>query len=82
MLSAEQFVAIMGALTALIVATTAAVVQLRQTHGIVNSRMTELVELTRKASFAEGKLAGSVGESPTELTGTAPQTGPRSGESI
>lgn len=72
----------MGALTALLVAMTAAVAQLRQTHAIVNSRMTELVDLTRRASFAEGKLSASVGESPTQDGGSSPQTQPPSGESI
>jgi len=55
-MSVEQFVTIIGALTALIVAVTAALVQLRQTHELVNSRMTELLEVTRGAARAEGKL--------------------------
>lgn len=29
--------------------------QVRQTHKLVNSRMTELVDLTRKSALAEGK---------------------------
>jgi len=56
--SVEQFVTILGALTALIVAVTAALVQLRQTHELVNSRMTQLLALTEKSSRAEGKLEG------------------------
>lgn len=52
----EQFVAIIVASTALIAAITAMLVQLRRTHDLVNSKMTELLELTRRSARAEGVL--------------------------
>ncbi len=54
----EQFVAVLGAVTALVVALGAIFVQLRQTHTIINSRMTELIETTRQAAQSKGELAG------------------------
>jgi len=57
-MSPEQFVAILGALTALIAAVAAALVQVRATHALVNSRMTQLLALTQQASLAQGKLEG------------------------
>jgi hypothetical protein len=75
----EQFVAIMGSITALIGAVTVAIVQLRQTHSLVNSRMSELLDVTKRASLAEGRLEGpgppggseiSRGERGTPPTGT------------
>jgi hypothetical protein len=69
----SELTALVGALTALIVAVGALLVQVRQLHGLVNSRMGELLELTRRASLAEGKLAGPVvGAFPTDDDGVSP----------
>jgi len=54
--SVEQFIAILGALAVLIGAVAGAIAQLRQTHALVNSRMTELLALTRSGAHAEGVL--------------------------
>jgi hypothetical protein len=64
----QEFVTIMGALTALIVAVTALVVQVVAYHRVVNSRMTELLELTAKSSRAEGLLQS---EQPISYSGGA-----------
>jgi IS30 family transposase len=56
-LSPEQMIAVLGALTALVVAVGSLYRQVRQTHDLVNSRMTELLDATKAASHAEGKLA-------------------------
>lgn len=55
-MTVEQFVAVLGALATLIAAMTALLVQARATHALVNSRMTELLELTQKSARAEGAL--------------------------
>lgn len=57
-MTVEQFDSLLGAITALIVAVTACYVQLRQTHKLVNSRMTELVEATRASAQLKGELEG------------------------
>lgn len=54
----EQATALIVALTGLIGALGAIFVQMRQTHKLVNSRMTELVEATRQAAQAHGELVG------------------------
>lgn len=65
-MTVEQFVAILGAITALIVAVGAVFAQVRQTHQLVNSRMTELLAVAKQASHAEGVLD----ERQTQLTST------------
>lgn len=72
----EQFVAIIGALTALIIAVTAAWVQLRATHQLVNGRMQELLQLTRDSSKAEGKLEGPAAPSSGASSNPVPSTPP------
>jgi hypothetical protein len=55
----QQFaIAFIGAFTALIGAMATLFIQLRQLHAQVNSRLDQLVELTRTAAHAEGKLEG------------------------
>lgn len=54
----EQFVAVMGAVTALVVALGAIYAQLRATHALTNSRMTELIKATHQSSLKEGELVG------------------------
>jgi hypothetical protein len=54
----DQLVALLGAVTALIAALGAIWVQLRQTHKLVNSRLTQLLALTERSSRAEGVLEG------------------------
>ena len=49
---------ILGFLTPTILSLVALMV--KDTHDLTNSRMTELLELTRKSSKAEGKLEGSI----------------------
>jgi hypothetical protein len=58
MVTPEQFVAILGAVTTAIVAIAGVYVQLHQLHAKVNGRLTELLVLTRAAALAEGKLEG------------------------
>jgi hypothetical protein len=72
-MSAAELTAVLGALTALVVAVGALLVQVRQLHGLVNSRMGELLMLTRRAALAEGKLTTKTGEeSPTEVDAELP----------
>ena len=55
-MTVEQFIAILAALTALSTAVGVAIAQLRQTHNLVNSRMSELLAITRAAAHAQGVL--------------------------
>jgi hypothetical protein len=55
-MSPEQFVAILGALATLIGALAVLIGQVRKTHELVNSRMDELLVLTKKSALAEGRL--------------------------
>jgi len=57
-MSPEQLVAVLTAITALIAAVGAVYVQVRQTHKLINSRMTELLELTKSSAHAEGVIEG------------------------
>lgn len=54
----EQATGLIIAVTGLVGAITAVFVQLRQTHQLINSRMTELVETTKLAAQKSGELAG------------------------
>jgi hypothetical protein len=56
--SVEQFIAILTALTALLVAVGGVFAQVRQTHELVNGKMSELVQLTGIAAKKEGELEG------------------------
>jgi len=56
--SPEQFTAIIVAITGLVTALGAIFVQLRQTHNLINSRMTQLVAETKLAAQKDGELAG------------------------
>jgi len=82
--SIEQFIALLGAVTALVVALGAILVQLRQTHQLVNSRLSALLELTATASRAEGVIQGQhdaltqKGPVPPETGSTGPH-GPKNG---
>ena len=58
-MTVEQVIALTGAITALVVAVTACLVQITRTHELVNSRMTELLELTRSSAKAQGVLEGA-----------------------
>lgn len=61
-MNADDWVKIIGAVAAGLAITLTAIgalyVQIAKTHRLVNSRMSELLELTRTASRAEGQLAG------------------------
>jgi hypothetical protein len=57
----EQLVAVLGAITALIVAIGGLYVQFAQLHRQLNSRMDQLLELTKTSATAEGKLQGQTG---------------------
>jgi hypothetical protein len=75
-MSAAELTAVLGALTALVVAVGALLVQVRQLHGLVNSRMGELLALTRRAALAEGKITTAPREElPTEIGGELPTDG-------
>ena len=55
--SPEQLVAVLGAVTALVVALGAIWRELRSVRTHVNSRMDQMIALTAKASHAEGVLS-------------------------
>ena len=59
MITPEQATALIVAITGLIAALGAVFVQLRQTHALINSRMTQLVETTKLAAQASGELSGA-----------------------
>ena len=60
-MTAEQLVALIGAFTALLVAVGGLYRELRSLKTHVNSRMDQLVDLTAKASHAEGALSPQSG---------------------
>jgi hypothetical protein len=64
----EQWIALCGALTTVLLAAARVIFEVRRTHRLVNSRMDELLALTRKSSLAEGRL-----ESPHELGANPPR---------
>lgn len=66
----EQASALIVALTGLVAALGVIIVQLRQTHNLVNSRMTQLVDTTKLAAHKDGELAGR--DFYTRLTGAIP----------
>lgn len=53
----EQLAGILAATASALAAFAAIFAQLRQLHKLTNSRTAELIELTRRASLAEGRLA-------------------------
>jgi hypothetical protein len=57
----EQFVAILGALTVLLVAVARVLAEVREYHRAVNGKMDTLLALTAKSSLAEGKLSTTKG---------------------
>jgi len=64
----EQLVAILGAITALVVAVGAVFREIHQLKVHINSRMDQLIDLTATSSRAEGMLAEQrrVGDIPTK----------------
>ena len=54
----QELTALVVALTGLIGALAAILIQLRQTHALVNSRMTELLDTTKLLSQKTGELDG------------------------
>lgn len=54
----EQATALIVAVTGLVGALGVVFAQLRQTHKLINSRMTELIETTKLASLKTGELEG------------------------
>jgi hypothetical protein len=68
-MSAQEAAALITAFALLLGALGGILAQLRQTHGLVNSRMTELVELTKRASLAEGRLAQKADDSAQDGSG-------------
>jgi hypothetical protein len=70
-----QLAAVLTGLAAVLVGLAQVIRELRSYHRAVNSRMDELLELTKTSSRAEGRLerpASNVGKSPTELIGDSP----------
>jgi len=57
-MSVEQFVAILGGIASVLLALAAVFAQVRQTHQLVNSRLTDLLEVTAQAATARGVLEG------------------------
>jgi hypothetical protein len=84
----EQFTALIVALTGLIAAVGAVWAQLRQTHKLMNGRMTELLDATKLSGQATGELLGRdfrpsspgavpiAGERIEPPTGTRPPSSP------
>jgi hypothetical protein len=68
----EQFTGLIGALTGLLVAVTALAVQVHAWHKQINSRMDQLLEVTRDSARAEGKLEGPSGVGPLSKRTGAP----------
>jgi len=64
--SPEQLVTVFGALATMTVAIVRLWIELRAVHGLINSRMTELLELTRKAARAQGALDADTAHRPQE----------------
>jgi hypothetical protein len=60
-MTVEQLVAVLGAVTLLLGAITALFVQIRRLEFRVDGRLTQLLELTKVAAIAEGKLAEKEG---------------------
>ena len=54
----EQSTALIVALTGLVAAVGAIYAQLRQTHALMNSRMSELIRSTHQAAQKQGELLG------------------------
>jgi len=70
-----QTAAVLTGFAAVLAALAQVIRELRSYHRAVNSRVDELLELTRSSSLAEGRLRGpidQVGKSPTELIGDSP----------
>lgn len=61
-MSPEQLTALIIAVTGLIAALGAVFAQLRQTHALINSRMTELIDTTKLAAQLGGQLEGVASE--------------------
>jgi hypothetical protein len=60
----DQWIALAGALCTVLIAVARLIHEVRKTHDLVNSRMTELLELTRSSSRAQGKLEGPDAKKP------------------
>lgn len=73
-MTAEQLIVVIGSLTTLMLGVVRVLVEVRRTHRAVNSRMDELVTLTRAAAFARGQLAGP--EPPAGHSAPPSQRGP------
>lgn len=63
-MSDPVLIALIAAIASMVsaVVSSVAVVRIRQTHDLVNSRMTELLEVARGRSRAEGVIAGEQAE--------------------
>lgn len=62
----EQYAALLTAIAAVIGALGTLIWQVRRTHELVNSRMTELLRITKKSALAEGALTER--ENPRNVT--------------
>lgn len=58
MIDANGAAALIVAITGLVAAVGVVIVQLRQVHNLVNSKMADLIEQTRLAALKQGELAG------------------------
>lgn len=68
MMTVEQATALIVAVTGLLGAMLAVLVQLRQTHALLNSKTDALLRLTESDALARGRLAEA--QSPTLATAT------------
>jgi hypothetical protein len=62
--SSELIIAAIGGVVAIVLGWFKLLAEQRRTHDLVNSRMTELLELTRRSSYAAGRLDPPSGENP------------------
>lgn len=57
-MSPEQWLALAVAMASVLASFVGILSEVRKTHQLVNSRMDELLRITRTSSFAQGKLEG------------------------
>lgn len=57
-MTSDQFVAVLGGVTALVIALGTIIVQVYALHKAVNGRLSQLVDVTQKAAQKQGELLG------------------------
>lgn len=65
----ELGIASLSAIVAIVLGFFKLLTDIHRTHELVNSRMDELLELTRSASYAAGRLSGPDETTPPQIGG-------------